>query len=117
VPPKRAFEAELAALDALRDLPPAVAAPEVAKALTLRNNLIVSKAATLAQHHHLTSLMPNLAAAFPRFLENSTKSDPQCWAKNALAKTLAAFAYQEQELFLAGMRHIQLQSELRQVPP
>jgi hypothetical protein len=34
------------------------------------NNLIVSKAATLAQHHHLISLVPNLAAAFPRFLEN-----------------------------------------------
>jgi hypothetical protein len=109
VPPKRTFEAELATLNALRDLSPAFAAPEVAKALTLRNNLIVSKAATLALHHHLTSLMPNLAAAFPRFLENSTKTDPQCWAKNALAKTLAAFEYQEQVLFLTGMRHIQLE--------
>jgi hypothetical protein len=109
VPPKRTFEAELATLEALRDLSPGVAAPEVAKALTLRNNLIVSKAATLALHHHLTSLMPNLAAAFLRFLENATKSDPQCWAKNALAKTLAAFEYQEQELFLTGMRHIQLE--------
>jgi hypothetical protein len=115
VPPKRAFEAELATLDALRDLSPAVAAPEVAKALTLRNNLIVSKAATLALHHHLTSLMPNLVAAFSRFLENSTKSDPQCWAKNALAKTLAAFGYQEQELFLTGMRHIQLEPVLGRI--
>jgi hypothetical protein len=109
VPPKRTFEAELATLNALRDLSPGAAAPEVAKALTNRNNLIVSKAATLALHHHLTGLMPNLAAAFPRFLENSTESDPQCWAKNALAKTLAAFEYQEQELFLTGMRHIQLE--------
>jgi hypothetical protein len=32
-PPKRTFEAELATLDALRDLSAAVAAPEVAKAL------------------------------------------------------------------------------------
>jgi hypothetical protein len=110
VPRKRIFEAELAALNALRDLSPAAAAPEVAKALTSRNNLIVSKAATLALHHHLTSLVPNLVAAFPRFLENSAESDPQCWAKNALAKTLAAFEYQEQEFFLTGMRHIQLES-------
>jgi hypothetical protein len=109
VPPKRTFEAELATLNALRDLSPGVAAPEVAKALTNRNNLIVSKAATLALHHHLTSLVPSLAAAFARFLENSTESDPQCWAKNALAKTLAAFEYQEQELFLTGLRHIQLE--------
>jgi hypothetical protein len=72
-PPKCSFEAELATLDALRDLSAAVAAPEVAKALTLRNNWVVSKAATLALHHHLTSLVPNLAAAFPRLLENSTK--------------------------------------------
>jgi HEAT repeat protein len=53
--------------------------------------------------------MPDLVAAFPRFLENPSKSDPQCWAKNALAKTLAGFEYQEPELFLAGMRHIQLE--------
>jgi HEAT repeat protein len=109
MPPKRTFESELATLDALRDLSPAVAAPEIAKALTLRHNLLVSKATTLALHHNLTSLMPNLVAAFARFLENSTKSDPQCWAKNALAKTLAAFEYQEHELFLTGMRHIQLE--------
>jgi HEAT repeat protein len=109
VPPKPTFEAELAKLNALRDLSPEVAVPEVEKALTNRNNLIVSKAATVALHHHMTSLVPNLAAAFARFLEDSTESDPQCWAKNALAKTLAAFEYQEQELFLAGMRHIQLE--------
>jgi hypothetical protein len=107
--PKRTFEAKLAALSALRDLPPAIAAPEVAKALTNRNNLIVSKSATLALHHHLTGLVPNLTAAFTRFLENSAESDPQCWAKNALAKTLAAFEYQEHEFFLVGMRHIQLE--------
>jgi hypothetical protein len=108
-PKRRTFEAELATLDALRDLSPAAAAPEIAQALTLRHNLLVSKAAILALHQHLTSLMPNLVAAFPRFLENSTKSDPQCWAKNALAKALAAFEYQEQEFFLTGMRHIQLE--------
>jgi hypothetical protein len=110
VPPKRTFEAELAKLHALRDLSPAAAAPEVAKALTNRNNLIVCKAATLALDHHLTSLVSNLAAAFARFLENSAESDPQCWAKNALAKALAAFEYQEHELFLTGMRHIQLEA-------
>jgi hypothetical protein len=79
------------------------------KALSLRNNFLVSKAAEATLHHGLTGLTPNLAAAFPRFLENGMKSDPQCWAKNALAKALAAFEYQEPELFLTGMRHIQLE--------
>jgi hypothetical protein len=109
MPPKRTFDAELAALEALRDATPEAAEPELAKALNLRNNFLVAKAAALTLHHRLTDLTSNLAASFPRFLENGAKSDPQCWAKNALAKTLAAFEYQEPELFLTGMRHIQLE--------
>jgi hypothetical protein len=44
-----------------------------------------------------------------RVFRDAAKSDPQCWAKNAIAKTLAAFEYQDPEIFLAGMRHIQLE--------
>jgi hypothetical protein len=109
MPPKRTFDAELASLDALRNLSPDVAEPELVKALGHRNNLIVARAAALTLHHQLTSLTPNLAEAFPRFQKNAAKSDPQCWAKNAIAKALAAFEYQESELFLSGIRHIQLE--------
>jgi hypothetical protein len=109
MPAKRALDAELSTLETLRDLSPDVAEPQLAKALSLRNNLIVSRAASIALHHRLTSLTPTLVAAFSRFLENAAKSDPQCWAKNAIAKTLAGFEYQEPDLFLAGMRHIQLE--------
>lgn len=107
---KRNFDAELAALEGLRGVAPEIAAPELVKALNLRNNFLVAKAANLVLHHHLTALTPNLVAAFPRFLEDAAKSDPQCWAKNAIAKALAAFEYQEPEIFLAGMRHIQLEA-------
>ncbi len=106
---KRKFDAELAELEALREGSPEAAEPALAKALLLRNNFLVAKAASLAMHHGLTGLTANLAAAFPRFLENGAKVDPQCWAKNALAKTLAAFEYQDAELFLRGMRHIQME--------
>jgi hypothetical protein len=109
MPPKRTFDVELASLDALREVSPHAAEAELVKALSHRNNLIVARAATLALHHQLTDLVPNLAEAFPRFLQNAAKSDPQCWAKNAIAKTLAAFEYQESELFLSGIRHIQLE--------
>ena len=109
MPAKRAVDGELTTLETLRDVSPEVAEPQLAKALSLRNNLIVSRAAAIALHHRLTSLTPNLVAAFSRFLENAAKSDPQCWAKNAIAKTLAGFEYQEPDLFLAGMRHIQLE--------
>ncbi len=36
-----------------------------------------------------------MASAFSRFLENAAKTDPQCWAKNALAKAVADFGYQD----------------------
>ena len=107
MPQKRSFDVELAALEGLRDVAPEIAEPELGKALGLRNNFLVAKAAALALHHWLTGLTPELAAAFPRFLDNGAKTDPQCWAKNALAKTLAAFEYQDAELFFAGMRHVQ----------
>ncbi len=109
MPAKRPFDAELAAVEALRSVPPEAAAPELGRALRLRNNFLVAKAAALALHHWLTGLTPELVAAFHRFLEDPAKTDPQCWAKNALAKALAAFDYQEPELFLTGMRHIQLE--------
>ena len=48
---------------------------------------------------------PRSPASRPRLRQ----SRPQCWAKNALAQTLAAFDYQDKELFLAGMRHVQLE--------
>ncbi len=106
---KRKFDAELAELEALRDVAAGAAEPALAKALSLRNNFLVGKAAALALHHGLTGLTAEMAAAFPRFLEQGAKVDPQCWAKNALAKTLAAFEYQDVELFLSGMRHTQME--------
>jgi hypothetical protein len=110
MPARRTFDAELAALDALRGVSPELAKPALAKALGNRNNYLVAKAAAVALHHGLTNLAPELAAAFSRFLEDAAKSDPQCWAKNAIAKALAEFEYQDAELFLAGMRHIQLEA-------
>jgi HEAT repeat protein len=107
MPPKRNFDAELKTLEVLRQATSEEALPAIIKALTHRNNFIVSKAAALAQHHNLSSLTPNLAEAFPRFLEDAAKSDPQCWAKNAIAKALAHFEYQDPDLYLRGMQHHQ----------
>jgi len=107
--PARGFDAELAQLETLRDADPASTLEPTRKALGNRNNFIVAKAAKLAaahDHHPLTDL---LAATLRRFLAEGAKSDPQCWAKNALAETLSKFEYQEPELFLAGMRYIQLE--------
>ncbi len=106
-PPRmaRPFDAELAALESLAFATPAATLEPIRKALAHKNNYIVAKAAKLAAQHNHIILADDLAAAFHRFL--APKSDPQCWAKNALAQTLAAFEYQEPELFLTGLAHIQ----------
>jgi hypothetical protein len=109
VPAKKNFDAELAGLEALRDVSRESAQSQLAKALGLRNNFLVAKAAAVALHHRLTELTPELVAAFERFFDSPAKTDPQCWAKNELAKTLAAFEYQEPELFLRGMGHVQME--------
>jgi HEAT repeat protein len=107
---KRRFEEQLAALDRLRQQSPEGCVESLLKALDHRNNFVVAKAADLAREVGLTGLTPNLVKAFDRFFENPEKSDPQCWAKNAISRALAAFELQEQEIFLRGMRHIQLEA-------
>ncbi len=104
------FEAELATLDTLRQLSPAGAEAPLRQALANKNNYLAAKAAKITAEHNLQSLTPELAAAFHRFLQDPIKTDPQCWAKNALAETLARFDYQEPDLFLAGLRHLQLEA-------
>src|SRR5580700_11462226 len=93
---KKAFEQKLATLETLRAdaaSPQTVAA--LRKALQDPNNYYVSKAAAIAADFALTDLIPDLLAAFDRFLINPVKSDPQCWAKNAIAKALKDFAYDD----------------------
>jgi HEAT repeat protein len=107
---KRRFEEQMAALDQLRQQPPEARVEPLRKALDHRNNFVVAKAADLARESGLTDLTPDLLKAFDRFFENPEKSDPQCWAKNAISRTLAAFEVQNPEVFLSGMRHIQLEA-------
>src|ERR1017187_8985606 len=114
MPGKRRFEEQLAALDSLRQLPPEACIEPLRKALEQRNNFVVGKAADLVREFQLAQLTPELLVAIDRFLqcsnkENPVKTDPQCWAKNALSRALAAFEHQDAALFLRGMRHIQLE--------
>ena len=110
MPGKRRFEEQIAALDQLRQQPPEARVEPLRKALDHRNNFVVAKAVDLAREFGLTELLPDLLKAFDRFFENSEKSDPQCWAKNAISRTLASLEIQEPEVFLRGMRHIQLEA-------
>ncbi len=112
MPGKRSFDAQLAALDALRHEAaesPAARAKALRHALGNRNNYIVAKAADLVRELSLAELTPDLLAAFDRFFVDPAKSDPQCWAKDAISRALAALDCQDADVFLRGMRHIQLE--------
>ena len=102
---KASIEAQLEAIRQLRTAGPS---PETAGRLQplLRhpNNLVVARAADLARELDLRETLPELIAAFPRFLEDAAKKDPQCWAKNALSKALHHLGCTDAQLFLQGLR-------------
>jgi HEAT repeat protein len=109
MPGKRGLEEHLTTLDALRQQPPESTVEPLRKALGHRNNFVVAKAADLIRGLELTQLLPEVLTGFDRFFENPVKTDPQCWAKNALSRALATFEHQDANVFLRGMRHIQLE--------
>jgi HEAT repeat protein len=106
---KKAFDQKVEAVDALRSLDPAAAAAPLRKALRDRSNYLVSKAAAVVASLRLSDLIPDLIAAFERFRDDPAKSDPQCWAKTAIARTLKDLEHTEPEVFLRGISHVQLE--------
>jgi HEAT repeat protein len=111
----RGFEKELAGLEALSEALKASPAPDAAqieelrKALAHRNNCLVSKAAKLVGDAELFALLPEVLAAYDRFFIDAAKTDPQCWAKNALSKALVKLGHRTKDAYLRGMRHHQLE--------
>ena len=79
------------------------------KALADRSNLIVAEAAKTAGELHLSVLIPDLLASFDRLFEDPIKTDPKCWGKTAIVKTLMKLDYDESPAFLRGSRHIQME--------
>lgn len=109
MPGKRTFDAQLAALEALRGDTSAASATPLRKALAQRNNYLVAKAADLVRELRLAELIPEMLTAFDRFFTDPVRSDPQCWAKNAISRALAALDCQDAAVYLRGMRHVQLE--------
>lgn len=111
----RGFDKELAELEALSETLKTGPAPDVAKvehlrrALAHRNNFLVAKAAKLVADAELIDLLPEVLAAFDRFFVDAAKTDPQCWAKNALAKTLVKLEHHHKDAYLRGLRHHQME--------
>lgn len=102
----KADDRKLQILEALRSNP---AVEPLRKALHDRSNYFISKAAALAPALGTGELIPDLVAAFDRFLLDPIKSDPQCWAKNAIAKALKDLGHSESAFFLRGLKYFQFE--------
>ncbi|MFZ1083455.1 MAG: HEAT repeat domain-containing protein [Terracidiphilus sp.] len=111
----RGFDKELAELEALiASFRSGIALDEggvkhLQKALTHRNNFLVSKAARLIADAELFALLPEVLAAHDRFFLDAAKTDPQCWAKNALVKTMVKLEHRQKDAYLRGLRHHQME--------
>jgi hypothetical protein len=112
---RQGFDKELAELDALSEALKSNAAPDAAqveqlrKALAYRNNFLATKAARMVADAELFALLPEVLAAFDRFFIDGAKSDPQCWAKNALVKALVKLEHCEKDAYLRGLRCHQME--------
>jgi len=118
--PQRGFDAELAALEALGEAMKAGGAlgaagldadsvGQLCRALNHRNNYLVSKAAKLVAEAEAVALLPDVLRAYERFFHDAAKTDPKCWAKEALAKALVKFEYLGKDEYLRGLRHHQME--------
>ena len=105
---KDAFEEKIAAIEGLR-ADPEYALEPLRKALRDRNNFLCAQAAEMAADLTLRELIPDLLAAFERFLKNPVKTDPKCWAKNAIVKALKGLDHEDPAVYLRGLSHIQME--------
>lgn len=79
------------------------------RVLAGKQPVVIAPTAKLIIRHRLTELLPAMCAAFDRMLENGAKTDPGCKAKWAIANALYQLEQPDAELFLAGIRHIQME--------
>lgn len=82
---------------------------QIAKALASKSNLIVAKAARIASDAQWDELTGELAAALERSLKRAGEGDKGCVAMTAIARPLFHLDYDGAELYLEGMRHIQIE--------
>jgi HEAT repeat protein len=99
------------ALAALDDVPlrTTEGLKQMAKALASKSNLVAAKAARISGDAQWAELTGELVTAFDRFLKRGSELDKGCVALNAIARALYALDYDGVELYLAGMRHVQME--------
>jgi hypothetical protein len=89
---------------------PSAIALELRKALRDRSNLVVAKAGKMAGELRVMEVVPDLVAAFERLMGNPAKLDKRCAATFEIAVALYAVDYTEPEVYLRGIKHVQMEA-------
>jgi HEAT repeat protein len=104
-PPIEAQLAEIATLSKAPDAPET--RKQLRKHLASKTSLIVAKTAETIAHIENHDFTPDLIASFHRFTKDPVKTDKGCAAKTAIVKALLAADCDDEQLFRAGVRHVQ----------
>ena len=85
-------------------------AAELRRALKDRSNLVIAKAAKLTGEFRVVEVVPELVSAFERLMANPAKLDKRCAATFEITTALYALDYTEPEVYLKGIRHVQMEA-------
>jgi HEAT repeat protein len=107
---KQSFDQKLARLKQLELEPKSdEIIREIGKALLDSNSILAAKAARITAKLGIQELEPDLVTAFHRYVQASAKSDPGCRAKIAIMDALNELECSKPEIFLIGIRHVQME--------
>ncbi len=110
MPRRPSLEDRLACLSALlAEADAGVVRRELAKGLGECSNHLVAKAAKITAELAADELTADLAAAFERFMVDPERTDKGCIAKGAIVKALVDLEAAEDDVYLRGVRHRQLE--------
>lgn len=79
------------------------------KALRDRSNLVIAAALEVIYQNELTGFEDAMRQAFAAAMIDPVRSDPSCRTKSGVVKALDILREPDDELFLAGIRHVQLE--------
>lgn len=77
--------------------------------LSSKYAIVIAQAAKIVRDANLRDLIPDLATAFDRLMQNPASSDPNCLGKKAIADALYRMESGAEALFLKGIRHVQME--------
>jgi len=113
VPRRDPLREALERLSRVRQDPSSAASlAELRRALSREPSHAVAKAAAIAADAGLTALVPELVGSFRRFLKCPPRADQGCVAKTAVVEALLRLDHADEDVFLAGILHVQMEPVL-----